>query len=732
MLSGKSFDDAVSQLAAQSDAIGRLAQDSGGFAAVVAAFESKDPDAFRWILGRLELLPHCELICEWLRIKLGVLRCFEVCGVVPEAVETTSLQAFAGAVVKLASNEEKLRRVVDAVTCGDAHDYHAVIDELELREFCHLLCQWVGAIIYERVCEMICVREPVLLPDPVAEIRAAAKVLAELLRQKKALNSIAVGAAALDCETVTLAVAEARQIANCETICRVICTWHRAFVCREICKGPVEILTGTLAVQEAQRFAVALRQLSNKPRVLGDLVTAVQSRNARTYSAIVERFGLGPYCHQLCAWVSTVTCAEFCSCVCPPGGIFPWFTSIGTYDYGTHIDSELPATGLTVGGTQAFYSTVRLNGFLTQTLGGQPLEYCFEYLPLAAANTTLAAGIGVANGSLSVASSAGFPAAPFNIVLGSASGAYEIITVTGVSGTTWTVTRGQQGTIAAAANAGARIITGASASGVWTQVPTDWIARTVVGKAEAFVPLPLPHVVTVNYTVNGISPDIAVPFTADGWIPVPQGADIAVDGDYLINLDTTQLTASVAADETGVSAGNSVNISAPTDVYFGLRMRVRQHGSTTSTVAGICNVVALDNKLYNNINHHPAWGGFVSNGAGAVCMVDIKELQGVGAGCSGITDSLTVLFTASHPNLGIVTVNMVGGPPPMPVGGYAFTLPAPAATGDWYGVAEPNGWTLATLKPCAYLVTVTAPVLLTTGDPGSSPTLTDQIAFCLT
>ena len=38
---------AVSRLAAQSNAVGQLSQDSGGFAAVVAAFESKDPDAFR-------------------------------------------------------------------------------------------------------------------------------------------------------------------------------------------------------------------------------------------------------------------------------------------------------------------------------------------------------------------------------------------------------------------------------------------------------------------------------------------------------------------------------------------------------------------------------------------------------------------------------------------------------------------------------------------------------------
>ena len=69
------YNDAVERLATQSDSIGRLAQDSGGFAAVVAAFESQDPQAFRWVLDRLGFLPQCELICEWVRIKLCVLHC---------------------------------------------------------------------------------------------------------------------------------------------------------------------------------------------------------------------------------------------------------------------------------------------------------------------------------------------------------------------------------------------------------------------------------------------------------------------------------------------------------------------------------------------------------------------------------------------------------------------------------------------------------------------------------
>jgi hypothetical protein len=154
-------------------------------------------------------------------------------------------------------------------------------------------------------------------------------------------------------------------------------------------------------------------------------------------------------------------------------------------------------------------------------------------------------------------------------------------------------------------------------------------------------------------------------------------------------------------------------------------MRVRQQGSATESDGGTCSVVAIDNTLYNNINHHPEWDGGVKNNEYGVAMVDIKELQS--AGCAGITNSLTVLFTASHPNLGTVNVEMIG-----PGGPYPFTLPTPLPeTGDWYGVATPNGWKLSDLKPCAYIVQLSVDLLLTTGDGDFGGPLIDQIAFCL-
>jgi hypothetical protein len=84
---------------------------------------------------------------------------------------------------------------------------------------------------------------------------------------------------------------------------------------------------------------------------------------------------------------------------------------------------------------------------------------------LLSASTTLTAPITAAQTSITVENGSGFPAPNFSVVIGA-----EILLVTGVSGvgnTTWTVTRSQQGTTAAAAASGAAVTpTGADVNGV--------------------------------------------------------------------------------------------------------------------------------------------------------------------------------------------------------------------------------------------------------------------------
>jgi hypothetical protein len=141
----------------------------------------------------------------------------------------------------------------------------------------------------------------------------------------------------------------------------------------------------------------------------------------------------------------------------------------------------------------------------------------------------------------------------------------------------------------------------------------------------------------------------------------------------------------------------------------------------TDSDGGECQRLAICDTLYDNVNKGGAWFPQQVANQLAVASVDVHEL--VANGCAGIAGALTVLYTAAHPNLGSVSISMAG-----PGGPYGFTLPAPADPHDNFGTAT-NGFTVSTLPKCAYVITLAAEVLVTTGD-AVPPPVYDQVAFC--
>jgi hypothetical protein len=643
--------NSVSQLAAQADAVGKLAQDTGAFAAAFAAFESNDPDAFRWVLQRLEVVPQCELICEWIRVKWCALRCVEVCGPPDPKEPVPELAQFANALIRLASNEALLRRVVDAVSCGDADRYKAAVAEGKLENFCHLLCRYVCSAYYRRICEVVCTPRTVPVTDVALDIRADAEVLSKVVAHRKLSDAIAKAAVGLECETLQSAIGEAGFNGDCEIICRLICVWRCVRVCHALCREPPRILSGTYAIEEARNFALAARQLASQPRALSDLTAAVISNNAEAYRAIVDRYRLGPYCWQVCGWICSEVCYEFCVCVCPPAST-AYFVKIGQYEYSEvyppggitpKIESQIGGSGLT-DDSRAFWRTLRLNGSFSFETGAPQMEYRFETIQTDATGNPL-------------------------------------------TGATWQ-------SVLAAPGAG---------------IPA------VIGYDITFFPL--------TFT------PIYGALDNQGWIQVPlPGLSYSPTEDLLL-LDSTKLSGAPHLDETGVVAGGTSTISSSLaqDLYFGVRMRVRNVGDTSDgTDAGTCHHIAIDNTSYDNVVHQPAWQDLKDPpGDDWVRLVDIQELLGPN-GCGEITDSLTVLFTAAHPNLGSVSLGMAG-----PGGPYGFTLTPAAGSSsvNYFGTATPNGFVVANLQSCAYLVTLTTTALLTDGDNDPDP-LYDQIAFC--
>src|SRR5271157_259934 len=773
MSNGSSFQDAVSRLIAQSDAVGQLAQNSGGFAAVVAAFESKDPNAFRWTLDRLEMLPHCELICEWVRTKICVLRCMEVCGPPREGIQTPNLHEFARAIVRLASNERLLRRVVDAVSCGNAEDYRAAIDELELNHFCYLVCHWVCSIIYRRVCEVVCTPQPVRLPDAVNEIRAAGKVIAGVLANEKAFDAISKAAVALNCETLQSAINQAGFAPWCEIICCLICTWRCVWVCLELCEIRQPVFTsGVGDIEEARNFALATRQLASHPRALGDLVIAVQNHDAKAYREVIARFGLGPYCHQVCAWVCSAICYEFCICVCPSPALEPMFRFVGNFQIYSDIDpstgltsTHLPIATLAFGGGPnfAFYDCLRLGGFCpvySPTHPGVQMQYRFLY---ATASTTLAAPINTIQGSITVAGGAIAPATPFNVSVcysaepGEVGG--ETMTVTNVSATTWTVLRGQDGTTPATAPAGATVwinplpITGSLVCPIVVDTETttvSWPTKDGSGNATASSAPLSPTVMIVPpgfippapYPPSPVPPDPGPPAPgtpwyppmhyltpdANGWLEVDPNI---IGGGFknLLGFDTTQpgvapggcplppqasgCPSSIGHPATGLPAGSAVpaaNQQVGTDLSI-IFQATRVGVSTVDYSNSLCKI---------HINN---W--FEVN--------DLNFAEFVSSCCTPIDATLSVQFTVDHEEMdsGAWSLEIISCSPSAP-GVITPTNPTPGVTFTAGGRGA-NGTIVedtSTWSNCSYQVWLTTRPGLTTGDVDRGE-IDNLLTFCI-
>ena len=276
---------------------------------------------------------------------------------------------------------------------------------------------------------------------------------------------------------------------------------------------------------------------------------------------------------------------------------------------------------------------------------------------------------------------------------------------------------------------------GNPASG-WVPVGAGQFTSTYLGRLERYAPAfpGDPNPIKTSYVYADPANPGGGPLNAaivGGWIRVPQFSNVfGPEGFFIppgdmLSIVTSALVASPGIDVTGVLAGvSSTSLGAPLagNRHVALRMRVREVGNPGSEAdAGTCAHVAMENTAYKGVAKGGSWAPSKVDDQLAVVSVDALQLRT--NGCAGVTSGLDVLLTTAHPNLGTVSLVMTG-----PGGPYAFTLPA-AVPGERFGTAIASGWNIATLPDCAYIITLGAQVLLTTGD--SIPNnVWDQIGFC--
>jgi hypothetical protein len=371
------------------EAIGAFAADEDSFRALFDSFRAWDADSFQRLLRERGVIEACELVCQWVRSKECVLLCLELAGP-PPAGELPEPLAFAQVVERITGDEELVERLAAAVSERDREAFGALVSELGIARFSHLLCHWVCVIRGRLICRAVCAPEPPSRVRLVDELRRAGQVIAQLAASKEAFSAAAAAAAALECEPLRAAIAQAGLRGFCEIICEWFCTWRCIRVCLLLCRTlPFESIENPLS--EAFGFAQAAARLAAQPEVLARLTAAVSSDNAEEFEAIVSQYELQRYCIQLCHWICVVICRRFCFCVCPNPADQPWFTTVGYFDIYSDIDATsgktnkgLPYSSLYYGGGPdfAFTGCLQLGGFCpatSPTVPGAPMQYRFRY-----------------------------------------------------------------------------------------------------------------------------------------------------------------------------------------------------------------------------------------------------------------------------------------------------------------------------------------------------------------
>lgn len=357
------------------------------------------------------------------------------------------------------------------------------------------------------------------------------------------------------------------------------------------------------------------------------------------------------------------------------------FDSIGAINFITQVDSASGGDGKTLADDRAFFSTLRLNGILSKTKNGNPLEYTFEVASYDPVTNVLG----------------GYTQIPMSQVAPTLIGTWEH----------WT------GAFPNPVETKPYILNGVAGPGVLVpQVSPDGWVRV---------------------------PQENNPFAAMGNFAAGQGSSGGMLPGF-INLISPMLRAFGTIDESQVKAGDSANKNGTPlgrDFFFSLRMLVREAiggvpVAGSEQVAGTCVRLAVMNTTYDHVEKNGSWVPHTVNAELGVASLDIQELA-AGGGCAEITNALHVMYTAAHPNLGSFSIRLDG-----PGGPYAVDAVVggtPANRFDTFDTAgrliDPasNHVSISDLPNCAYILKLWASLLLTTGDTVPSDRY-DELAFC--
>jgi hypothetical protein len=651
-------------------AVARLASSDAMFRAAVDAFRAGDGDSFTRLLTEAKALGFCEEICRWFASKECVLLCLELCGPPNADLGPEQVGAATAEIIRLSQDEELVEQMASLVERRDASGWKNFVAKQKLGPFCHFICSWVCTIRYRLICEVLC--QPFDVPERelADQLTLAGRALKEVATKGDQLQQVINAAIALNCEFLKGVVGGFN---DCRWICVWICSWRSILFCGPICR-PIEIPRD--AIDEMRAFAQLTGKLADAQGAYGLLFDAINARDQKAFSGLVDKFEIGVFCIQLCRWLSFEVCNRFCFCICPEPETIPLFTKVGQYRV-PPMYGDFQPNGTTTAGGYAFSTTVNLNGILPDGSAPDAMQYRFTYVDLAVGGTPIA----MTGATI-----------PPSII-----GQLEFQWWDGIG---------------------------------WAPGSTDfWVNKP---GATFDIPQFGGGTLTVNVDTDSDGDGwISVPRLND---PTPGGVGRFVPTGLLARLDTTQLT-NESFDLTAAGPGLPVLAGMPVPggatgqqskkPLFKINFEARNATTLAPISANSRDVIALSNTAYK-YTRHPDWAGGVVTTVPVVSL-DIVEMQAGGCqplGSSG-ANNLHLLYTAYHPYIGSVSLQFVG-PAPLP------TVPVPVIPADGDVVSGTAGVLvdISMLIPCAYVVFLNVNLNLTNGDYVLYGTFQDFVAFC--
>jgi hypothetical protein len=644
----------------------------------------------------------------------------------------TEFQESASVLRKLAEDEKVFQQSLDAYHAGDHETFKKILDRFGLLVRCRLVCRWYCTWHCTRLCRILC-GDPPEKEHTLPELRALAAGLVRLTDDPAQLERVLKAVEGEDRRAWGAALEPLKLGPFCHIICSWICAVRCHVLCELICK-PVGVPLHEALVKELRESARAIATLAENEQAFTQVFEAANKNDIKAVRDVLGRVDLLRRCRLICHWFCVWRCVRVCFILCrrwplkdfKAPELREFIALLGRLAENTALLKELEAAHEKED-ADAFERVLKqaeLLPFCVFICRWFCFFRCYKWCRILCPPPDplpLWRKIGAINYLTQIDSAS----AGDGRTLADDRAFFGGLRLNGVY---YKTLNGQPMEYRFEIKPAAAPDVDAN----WAPVQAGQIGRTIIGTWSRWTGTTTE---SKDYTVNGANgPDeITVLAAADGWIKVPQendfwnpaGTGFFSPGENMITLLTTTIAAWPSINITGIHAGDS---TAPAtlgqDEHFSIRYRVRQVGSISATTAGQCDNLAVYNRLYDHVTHGGSWApADVSNQLGVV-MLNIDEIA---TGCGGISNALTVRYTAAHPNLGAVDVGMTG-----PGGPYGFTLT------DAGGATPPNRFgtaaitppaTIAGLKNCAYIVDLSAVLLLTTGDSVPDP-IHDVVAFC--